>query len=251
VTSAAAAYRADGGDGPLVVRAASVAGVRHRLAGGAGEDAYAWRAGEGWVFAAVADGVSATEGAALASASAVDAASAAGADVLTRAEELAKGAAAACRAAVGAADRAVRDATRSGPAGATTLVVAAVTGEGDWSLLRVGDSTAFVLVGSGAWTEAFPATGDGGGVADTATAALPADEAATEQANGHLEAGEALFLVTDGVAGPLRDGPETVVPAFAAALAAPPPPLDLALLADFSRQGCHDDRTVVGIWRPS
>ena len=247
-TSADAAYRADGGDGALIVRAASVAGVRHRLAGGAGEDAYAWRAGGEWVVAAVADGVSATDGAKVAAAAAVDAASAAGAERLERAKQLGKGAAAACRAGVGAADRAVRDATASGPAGATTLVVAVVTGQGEWRLARVGDSSAFLL-SSGVWVEVFSVAGNGG-LANTATAALPADTPATEESGGHLEAGEGLFLVTDGLAGPLRDGPETVAPAFASALAVPLAPLGLAVLADFSRQGCHDDRTVVGIWRP-
>jgi hypothetical protein len=39
-----------------------------------------------------------------------------------------------------------------------------------------------------------------------------------------------------------------VAPALAAAFAAHPTPLELARLASFSRQGCHDDRTIVLFW---
>jgi hypothetical protein len=55
-------------------------------------------------------------------------------------------------------------------------------------------------------------------------------------------------LATDGIADPWRDGPATVAPVLAAALAHPPPALELAQLSDFSRQGCHDDRTMLGVW---
>lgn len=64
-----------------------------------------------------------------------------------------------------------------------------------------------------------------------------------------LSSGDALVLVTDGVADPLRDGPETVAPALAGALGQPPGALSLIGLVDFSRQGCHDDRTLLGVWR--
>jgi hypothetical protein len=39
-----------------------------------------------------------------------------------------------------------------------------------------------------------------------------------------------------------------VAPALAAALTEPPTPLELVRLADFSRQGCHDDRTLLALW---
>ena len=64
-----------------------------------------------------------------------------------------------------------------------------------------------------------------------------------------LSTGDALVLVTDGVADPLRDGPETVAPALAGALGEPPDAVALVGLVDFSRQGCHDDRTLLGVWR--
>jgi len=228
---------------------------------------------------AVADGVGSTPGAAVVAAMAADAACAHGA----QAAEAGEPAAGVCQAAVEAANQAVEAANQAAlgaanqaaveaanqagdeagaanraalavggapEAGATTLVVAWVDDGGEWALARVGDSTALVL-DAGGWREAFPASGEADDPLSTATAALPAVTPPVETARGFLGAGEALILVTDGVAGPLRDGPETVAPALAAALSSPPSELTLALLADFSRQGCHDDRTVLGVWRRS
>ncbi|MGH9078263.1 MAG: protein phosphatase 2C domain-containing protein, partial [Acidimicrobiales bacterium] len=170
----------------------------------------------------------------------------------------------ACLAGVDAADRAVRAANRGGEVGATTLLVGLVTVAGEWAVARVGDGTALVL-GPGGWDDVLaPAGGEvageaaglaGGGLAGvegmiaTATAALPSPAPAVELAEGRLGPRQALVLVTDGVADPLRDGPETVAPALAGALVTPPAPLDLAALVDFSRHGCHDDRTLLGVWR--
>ena len=60
-----AAYRADGGDGDwCALRAASVAGVRHRLSGEAGQDSFAWIATEDCLAVAVADGLGSVPGSA-------------------------------------------------------------------------------------------------------------------------------------------------------------------------------------------
>jgi serine/threonine protein phosphatase PrpC len=134
--------------------------------------------------------------------------------------------------------------------GATTLVVAVVGGDRRGAVARVGDSTALVLDGDG-WGEIWSTGGPEDGPLSTATAALPSRDGpppAFEVAAVALDAGAALVLVTDGIADPLRDGPTTVAPALAEALMAAPSPLGLALMADFSRQGCFDDRTVVGLW---
>ncbi len=81
------------------------------------------------------------------------------------------------------------------------------------------------------------------------TAALPADDVRPEATTVTLDGQHVLVLVTDGIADPWRDGPTTVAPVLAAALAQPPTPLELVQLADFSRQGCHDDRTLLAVWR--
>ncbi|MHB1536607.1 MAG: protein phosphatase 2C domain-containing protein, partial [Acidimicrobiales bacterium] len=146
---------------------------------------------------------------------------------------------------------AARQAAGTGPrAGATTLVVARLRCDGHAELHRVGDSTALVLA-DGKWQSVFAGDPDGDGGEElvvTATAALPAAEPEVETATVTLRPGEALVLLSDGVFGPLRDGPETVAPALAHGLADPVAPLTLATLADFSRRGCLDDRTIVAVW---
>jgi serine/threonine protein phosphatase PrpC len=246
-----AAYRAEGGDLPgLQVRAATVAGLRHRLAAGPGEDAYAWATADGWLVVVVADGVGSTPGAGNASVAAVRAACRAALDGPGQEEgEGYTRLLAACRRAAMAASEAVAEVSDQGPVGRTTLVVAVVATEqqlGEWAGLRVGDSSGFELR-AGKWREVF----DPGLYErmDTATPALPSGPETFEEATGTLEPGDALVLLTDGVADPLRDGPETVAPPLAESLSQAPSPLTLAAVADFARQGCLDDRTVLAVWR--
>ena len=119
---------------------------------------------------------------------------------------------------------------------------------GEVCLARVGDSTAFAIGEEGRWwREVFTPPEDDAVV--TVTAALPADQLEPEFAAITLAAADLLLLATDGVADPWRDGPSTVAPVLAAALAGRPEPLELAQLASFSRQGCHDDRTMLVVWR--
>ena len=88
--------------------------------------------------------------------------------------------------------------------------------------------------------------GDADGPVPVATDALPAWRT-PDVVDVTLGVGETLVLVTDGVAGPLADGPTTVAPA--ADWTRPPSPLALAGLVDFSRQGCFDHRTLVALRR--
>ena len=226
--------RAEGGSTPdWVVRAASVAGVRHRLAGEPCEDSFAWSHSEGVVCLAVADGVGSIEG----SEGAARRAARAGVDAARRE-------AGRHRDALAGAVAAANEAAEGG--GATTLVLAVLRADGPVELARVGDSTAFVVSPGGRWREVFedPDEDRVGGETD----ALPCASPSPERAVCQLAAGEVLVLATDGLADPWRDGPTTVAPHLASALAAGPPALELARLAGFSRHGCHDDRTVVCAW---
>jgi serine/threonine protein phosphatase PrpC len=234
--AANAAYRLDGGSTAwATMRAVSVAGVRHRLAGEAGQDSFSWRMHGDTIVVAIADGLGAVPGSAAAANRAV-AAAVAGApgDASVQADLM---------------DRvdAANDASTGG--GATTLVVAAVGEDGVAAVARVGDSTAF-LVSPDEWIELFGGEGDDEGIG-TETEALPSDEVSAQLANADLSSGGILVLVTDGVANPWRDGPNTVAPALCESLNARPSPLELARVVDFSRQGCHDDRTLVAIWMRS
>jgi serine/threonine protein phosphatase PrpC len=240
--SAPAQLRAESGRyGPWTLLVASVTGLRHRLAGRGNEDAYGWAVAEGGaVVAVVADGVGGEDGSAAAAGAAAAAAATAGAAAMTAGA----GRGDALDAALQAANRAAEACT-----GATTLVVVVAEADGGYAAARVGDSSALVRSGCG-WSELFAAPDDrGDGLVMTATAALPAEDPPVQAADGVLGDGDVLILVTDGIAGPIADGPTTVAPVFAEALAEPPTPLALAALVDFSRQGCHDDRTLLGLWR--
>lgn len=228
--AASAGWRADAAASERwILRAASVVGVRHRLRGGQSEDFYAWaRIGDG-LFLAVSDGVGSIEGSGEAARHAATAAVAARLDIGD------------------VLDGVIAEAgTAAAGGGATTLVVADLDGDGMVRLARVGDSTAFVIGPDGSWQELFePPTPDRDALH---THALPSPEPVIEYAEARLGSGSVLVVATDGIGDPWRDGPTTVAPALTRALAGPPSAPEMLALADFSRQGCHDDRTLVCVW---
>ena len=230
-----AAWRAEAASTSwCTLRAASVVGVRHRLAGSGSDDAFAWAHDERRLAVAVADGLGSVEGSVGASHRATSAA------VTAALESPGDDPAEAARAAVVAANRAARG------GGATTLVVAVTGCSGETVVARVGDSTAFTVKSGGSWAELFgPPDPERAG---TSTAALPAEEPAVEVVATGLWDGTVLVMATDGVADPWRDGPTTVAPSLASVLLSEPSALELLRAADFSRHGCHDDRTVVCLW---
>jgi serine/threonine protein phosphatase PrpC len=201
------------------------------LAGQAGEDSFAWFASGSYLAVAVSDGLGAVPG----SGGAARRAARSGADAAARAAAAGPGIEAANKAAEGG--------------GATTLVLALLAEDGTVDAARVGDSTAFLVTGGGlSWRELFEHPAGAEDQVGTETDALPSTSLAWETARIRLAPSDVLVLVTDGVADPWRDGPSTVAPALARALAGHPGPLELARLVDFSRQGCHDDRTLVSLW---
>jgi Protein phosphatase 2C len=232
-----ATWRAEGASTPAyTVRAASVTGVRHRLAAQGCEDCFAWHHDGGVLAVAVADGLGSVDGSAGAAIRAARAAVGAAVDSPVCSDRVVE--------ALRAGDLA------AGGGGATTLVVAVIDTDGRVSTGRVGDSTAFSLDGGGSWTELF--AGPEEDHVRSETAALPSsgdNGPDIEVVECRLDGSTVLVLASDGVSDPWRDGPATVAPALVGALLQRPSALELARLTDFSRQGCHDDRTLVCVWR--
>jgi serine/threonine protein phosphatase PrpC len=227
-----AGWRAEGAsDGPFRFRAAYVVGVRHRLSAEGPEDNFAWAQRADLFVAAIADGVGSLPD----SAGSANRACRAAADELLETGTPARAIDAANQAAAGG--------------GATTVVVAALREDGSARVIRVGDSTAFMVQADGSWHEVFDRPDPER--ADASTYALPSDAPAVEERLVQLDAGSVLVLATDGVADPWRDGPATVAPALIEIVLRDPGPVELLTAADFARQGCHDDRTIVTLrWLP-
>jgi serine/threonine protein phosphatase PrpC len=238
-----AAFRADGGDSDwCALRAASVAGVRHRLSGQPGQDNFAWACLPDSLVVAIADGLGGVPGSDHTAGRAVTAAVAAVVETIAAPTTSAGSAELHLAAGLQAANIAAAE------SGATTLVLGLVKRNGEVALVRVGDSTVFHVGPEGRWwREVFTPPDDDGVV--TVTAALPADQLEPEFAALTIAMEDFLLLATDGVADPWRDGPTTVAPVLAASVTGHPEPLELAQLASFSRQGCHDDRTMLVVWR--
>jgi serine/threonine protein phosphatase PrpC len=236
--AAGASWRIEGGGGPWFrLRAVSVAGVRHRLGGDRCEDWFAWSHQPSRLIVSIADGVGSTSGAA----GAAQRAALSAVSVGEKGDAPEDGQGMLVREAVAAANEAAGEGE-----GSTTVVVASITPEGRVDLARVGDSTAFLVTADGAWSELFE--GPDAEQARNVTNALPAADPRIDTVSTTIAIGDVLVLATDGVADPWRDGPSTVAPFLASALLSRPSALKLGWLADFSRQGCHDDRTMACFW---
>ncbi|HEX4701434.1 MAG TPA: protein phosphatase 2C domain-containing protein [Pseudonocardiaceae bacterium] len=245
----------------FTVRAASVRGYLHRFHGNPREDdfAVAAHANSGAVVAAVADGVSggplAHLGATLAGRAAVDfllRCLDSGTDAVDW-PELVR-----C-ASWSLVEYAARQnhSTGTSPEAAerllaTTLLAALVRpgtdGSGQASVVRVGDSSAWVLR-AGEWCPVFPDKIDP--MADVFTSevvGLPRVPESVAAVDVDLAPGSVLVLGTDGFGDPLGDGRGEVGRLFADTLAEPPPALGLAHVLDFTRETFDDDRTVVAVW---
>jgi hypothetical protein len=134
---------------------------------------------------------------------------------------------------------------------ATTAVAVAVYRESDeWigKAAWVGDSTLWHLSPSKGWTLL---AGSLNNVADidhhsTSIKSMPSADGACSTCEFRVTGG-ALFVMSDGVANPLRWShhvPETLADWWGR----PPDPFSFAGQVGFARKSHLDDRTVVGIW---
>lgn len=137
---------------------------------------------------------------------------------------------------------------------ATTLVAGLVRPHTDGpvvELCRIGDSGAWLLDGrQGVYRPLFPSkTGSDTLLVSNQVTPLPYVPDRPEQATVRLAPDQVLLVGTDGFGDPLGDGDGQVGALFARQLAAPPSPLWLAHVLDFSRETFDDDRTLLAVWR--
>jgi hypothetical protein len=248
--------------GGMLIRAATVRGLQHRASGSARQDAFAIghvghvsQAGKLRSIVAVCDGVGSygrsDEAARLVSRLLVRHA---GAGQPWRA-------AFACANAelLRVARRAANDRDHAGDpdarAMATTAVALTVHREDDaWvgEVAWVGDSTLWQLDATGQWELLSSAPGDDQSRHEddyfhsNSVRPMPSENGGCAYAEFRA-AGGALFLMTDGVANPLRWSGQ-VRAAMAAWWTTPPDPYSFAAQVGFARRTHVDDRTVVGLW---
>ncbi|MFD4207147.1 protein phosphatase 2C domain-containing protein [Micromonospora tulbaghiae] len=229
--------------GDYQVAGASMIGVGHLQSGQPRQDAYNFMLGEsGRLYVAVADGLGSKPysqlGAHLFVESVLIAAAGAEADEPTEAD--------ATRLLVRASERMeqkVREAYGIDPRTAGCVGAVAVFSERGCVVARIGDVSAFTLR-AGVFTEAFPAET---GPLNLVTASMP------YQAEEDIEVAELLpaavvVLGTDGLANDLRHS-GTLREWLGGQWQVPHLPFGVGETLRYRRQGSHDDRTAVLVWR--
>ncbi|WP_181690256.1 protein phosphatase 2C domain-containing protein [Streptomyces sp. NBRC 110611] len=136
---------------------------------------------------------------------------------------------------------------------ATTLVAGAVRPGSTGctvEVCRIGDSGAWLLApANGRYQPLFDSkTGSDALLVSNEVAPLPHVPDRMAEISAQLGVGQVLLVGTDGFGDPLGDGDGHVGSLFARQLAAPPPPLWLAHVLDFSRETFDDDRSLLAIW---
>lgn len=116
------------------------------------------------------------------------------------------------------------------------------------TLVRVGDSAAWLLRPDGVYVPLFDGKHGAGQTIVSAVEPLPRLPQRVEPVEVLISHGCVLLVATDGIGDPLGDGTGLVGELFTQVLADPPPPLGLAHAVDFSRETFDDDRTLIGVW---
>lgn len=226
-------------DGPrLVVRAATLRGLRHRYDGTPGQDALGvvWNERRNALFAVVADGLGSMTASGEAAQRAVRAALRCSRQ-LGDAEDLAM--------VLASASESVEDFNDRSPAkGTTTLVVSEIRRTRAGVLvttLGVGDSEAWVLRGGG-WKALHHERRKN---AESVTRHLPSDS--PRRTREPVAGGSVVLLASDGFASALGPG-SPLGQELAGRWQRPPVPLDFLAQVDFENDRFTDDRAAVAVW---
>ena len=116
-------------------------------------------------------------------------------------------------------------------------------------VLPIGDTSVWVLRAGTAWSSVTAIKNAGSDVASSATAALPLlPPAALVPTTVTVAEDDVLFVLSDGVGDPLGDGSGEVGEVLARLWAQPPNKFEFAAEVDFGRRSHTDDRTAVGLW---
>ncbi|MEV6523117.1 protein phosphatase 2C domain-containing protein [Longispora sp. NPDC051575] len=231
--------------GEVEVRAAATRGPSHRFYGEPRQDAVGvCPIGDRYLAVAVADGVGSAPKSGLGASTAVTEAL----RFLARALPDAPEAAGTLPGCFASAAEAV---LYQGPEPAelsTTLTVAVLgltpTTEGyAFHIAQLGDSPAYIL-SDGVFRHLFDASETA--VHNAAVHSLPAHTQPDATVSGHLAAGEALVLATDGLGNPL--GFTEVSEYLADAWRTPPGPIEFLYQLQFRRRTFDDDRSAVVLW---
>lgn len=257
-----------GGVPRLILRAASGRGLAHQQYGDPRQDDHAFAlSGDGeYLVGVVADGVSSGEWSHLAARVATEEGSAHVAALLrtTAPEDVA------WRDVLSMLAERLRDVCATLPGGAaqvdlgwhevatlmaTTVVIGVVAtrpdddGEHAVTVVRLGDTSAWVLHPADGWVPLGEVKNAGNVIAESATACLPlVPDADPLVVQTTIPQGAVLLLLTDGVGDPLGGGRGEVGAALRRWWQTPPHPLEFAAQACFGRKTFDDDRGALGVW---
>lgn len=112
--------------------------------------------------------------------------------------------------------------------------------------VAAGDSSAFVITG-GKWCSLTHVKNEGNEIVSSAVRPLPRPQK-VELFQGHLEAGDVLLLMTDGLGDPLGSGHGAVGRFLGELWSKPPDLLSFAAQLGFLRRTFTDDRTAFVSW---
>lgn len=234
--------------GRFHIAAASFIGSGHLQTGVPRQDAYNFMPGKsGRLYVAIADGLGSKPASQLGAHLFAESVLFAAADAEAGEDGTAAGPTASdlLRAASRRAAGMVTDAYRIGTRAAEFVGAVAVFSERGCDIARVGDVSAFTLE-KGEFTEAFEPDA---GLVNIVSASMPGeDESEVEEAT--LQPGAVVVLGTDGLANDLRNS-GTLREWLAEQWQVPHLPFGFGDTLRYRRQGSHDDRTAVVVWRPA